>query len=412
MWSILETLIAAVVGLAAMVSAYYFSDTMQKEQMRDSYAQQLAVQWTTFGKALYQYAQNNQNALTRGINYVTCSTLQSASYLPSTFSCNDALGQELRGVIANPFGVIQTVAVFPATAPSIDVFQRLGIQDPLSEKAFILKVGAYVKKLNSQYSLVNIDQYGYFQTIFGDTDNIFGYLTGQNGNGLVVPVAFARDTNTYPFAPVLFPVKSKSVGYWVWSFTAVTSGIQFTNNGWQPVCPDSRGLPQVYSPIVRGYNYNAGLNYLSGYICFPATQEMVSNNSSASIPMIPNPSSDDRVYSYFSNNGNGYCNSNRECVVFAWACYPNFPSSKSGYVIRVSQNIYTLFVLSNLCGSYRDSSGGLIEANAVNFLIFVQGQLPNNQNNVVIYMWPGFEYNIYDIANNAGTPIQNITLAN
>ncbi len=376
MWELIGLLFASAVSLFFLTASHSISDRVTTERQHEYFSKETAQRWVTFGSALERYAEDNDSSLPEGDTVVTCTILKNDGYLASSFPCTDPLGQELRGLIAKPIGVLQSIIVYPATSASVDIYTKLKLKTSLNQKSFLLRIATVAKDLNSRYEFVALKRDGTFSAVFSKSiDNIKDYTSSGS-----VPAVFLQG---YDYAPVMFVKGAKGVGYWVWSVQETSTGIAFYNQGFSYACPTPRGLPKdppnsswTFNPMQPwSWNWSGVISntVMSTYICIPATEQTVLNNPGASIPSLSVKITQSFLNAYIENK------TDAEGDYVVWPAADCGGASYMGVVeIRIGSRVYTVYAWQNVCANVKDSSGTVYGGGGAipTHLLFVKGSPP------------------------------------
>jgi len=410
MWEILGVIFAIASSLVFASSAYLVGEKLLQEQARDYFAQNVALEWNEFGKALKTYVSEHEDEISEGDTYITCDFLKNKGYLSPNFNCVDSLGETLEGVVTKPIGVLQSIIVYPASPANSKVLKKLGIDDNLSYRSFIFKINEYVKKLNPDWELVAQKRNGRFEEALAPTSgNLKNYTSGT----------FTHEKIFYPdgysYAPLLFVKRARSVGYWVWIVDGTDKKtIRFKNVGFSSVCPTPAALPKeppnsewrfgFYDANYRIYVHT--IPYF--YICIPASKDTVLKNPTASVPAITlSPDND-----WAKENFVGKTDPNSGISVYRMLVDLGLGGNTVIGIreIKIGTRTYSLFITKDLYGNALLSDGttkaGLIGHSPI---IFVKGTPPSTWCYDFSH-WGNYNYcfNLIDLLTSAGGSIQTV----
>ena len=293
------------VGVGLYEANHFWFEQSQAQNM----AQETAAAWNGFAQGLNAYVKQNMGTIT-GSETVSCQTLQSAGYYSG--SCTDPVGETLEGVVAAPYGFPQSWGVIATSAPSPAILGKSGIGNPdnpveqsLRWQAFAYNVATLLQGDNLIAAVYNGSSKT-FKMPFSTAASTYA-----NYSLPATPTVYGQAINgTGPDGLMAFPQLHKQPGYWLWQAQLLDenteANISLVNYGYSAVCPPGGITPVSWnSPWVQnngsgaatyfywGFQGNSSpgmfvsnvdpanpFNYQQSFVCVPAPQALVNNNTS------------------------------------------------------------------------------------------------------------------------------------
>ena len=366
-------IILLVIGFMTVgVGLYEANHFWFEENQAQNMAQETAAAWNGFAQGLNAYVQQNMGTIT-GSETVSCQTLQSAGYYSG--SCTDPVGETLEGVVAAPYGFPQSWGVIATSAPSPAILGKFGVGDPdnpveqsLRWHAFAYDVATLLQGDNLVAAVYNGSSQT-FKMPFGTAASTYADYSLPAS-----PVSYGQSVNgTGPDGLMAFPQLHKQPGYWLWQAQMLDenseANISFVNYGYSAVCPPGGITPVSWnSPWVRNNatyfywgsqgNQSPGLfvsgidaanpfGYRQVFVCVPAPQALVNNNTSYDPFNSANNNAAENVVnpSYSSPywNGDGQ----------------NAAQAGETYVMSIGSRTYSLVAYAGVAGAIYPGSGNV-----------------------------------------------------
>lgn len=285
---------------------------------QNNLAVETAIAWDNFSQSLNNYVKNNTNNIDTS-TVVTCQTLQSNGYYNG--SCTDPLGVVMEGVVAAPYGFVQSWGAIPASQPNIGILSKYGLGTAANRQS-ILWMG-FLHKVS-----VILQGDGLISAVYNSNNQAFtepfsDVVSNYNDYSLpATPITFGDGSdNSGTNGLMSFSQLKKEPGYSLWqvqlldsgsNYTSTNASINFVNYGYSSVCPPGGIVPSGWngyfiSPTGIGYtnysnvayfynnnqidgngNYNGLFSYFLDvgnnvafkqvFVCLPAPESLVNTN--------------------------------------------------------------------------------------------------------------------------------------
>ena len=364
-------IVLLILGLLTVSVGYYKTNHFWFEQSQaQNMAQETAAAWNGFAQGLNAYVKQNTGTIT-GTEDVSCQTLLSDGYYSG--SCADPLGETMEGVVAAPYGFPQSWGVIATSTPNPAILGKFGIGNPsnLAEQslrwhAFLYNVATLLQGDNLVAAVYNGSSQT-FKEPFGTAASTYADYSLP-----ATPITYGQTFNgSGPDGLMAFPQLHKQPGYWLWQAQLLDenseANISFVNYGYSAVCPPGGITPVSWnSPWVQnnatyfywGFQGNSSpgmfvsnvdpsnpFNYQQEFVCIPAPEAMVNNNTSYNPFNSANNNAAENVVnpSYSSQywNGDG----------------PNNQQAGETYVISIGSQTYSLVTYAGMAGGNYPGDG-------------------------------------------------------
>ncbi len=289
---IIGILIVVIASIAIWQADVHFFNVSSSQSL----AQKTAYYWNTYAGALNSYVEAEQNnAIPEN---VTCSDLQTAGFLSTSYSCTDPLGETLTGYVSSPWGFPLTWLVVASSAPDAGILSKYGLNNPLKWKAFTFAVAQDSMNYGKTYTAFSINS-GEFSLPGSDVESqLINYFPESD-----VPVTQSLPDIVYydNFSIVVSPNIQKNPVYWLFLVSTYSTGntgdINYQNLGESTVCPEGGIKPvtssstidikALDSPNIGNPSGNIdgvmdpSFSYYSNmfYLCLPTSKSLINSNS-------------------------------------------------------------------------------------------------------------------------------------